>query len=101
MGGSMRVFVVAIFLIGSFLGLAPSSFGERVDSGVPGMAFDHNTPVTMTDGIHLRLNIYRPDKPGRYPGLLLRGLYGKDPKSAAAPAYKASWSKLLAKYPDL
>jgi len=97
----MRVFVLAMFLIGPFFGLAPSSFGERVDSGVPGMAFDHNTPVTMTDGIQLRLNIYRPDKPGRYPVLMLMGPYGKDTKYADAPAYKASWSKLLAKYPDL
>ena len=97
----MRVFVVAMFLIGSFLGLAPSSFGERVDSGVPGMTFDHNAPVTMTDGLQLRVNIYRPDKPGRYPVLMLMGPYGKDTKYADAPAYKASWAKLLAKYPDL
>ena len=97
----MRVFVVAMFLIGSFLRLAPSSFGERVDSGVPGMTFDHNAPVTMTDGLQLRVNIYRPDKPGRYPVLMLMGPYGKDTKYADAPAYKASWAKLLAKYPDL
>ena len=97
----MRVFVVAMFLIGSFLGLVLSSLGERVDSGVPGMAFDHNTPVTMTDGLQLRVNIYRPDKPGRYPVLMLMGPYGKDTKYADAPAYQASWSKLLAKYPDL
>jgi predicted acyl esterase len=90
-----------MFLIGPFLGLAPSSFGERVDSGVPGMAFDHNTPVTMTDGLQLRVNIYRPDKPGRYPVLMLMGPYGKDTKYGDAPAYKASWTKLLAKYPDL
>jgi putative CocE/NonD family hydrolase len=90
-----------MFLIGPFLGLAPSSFGEPVDSGVPGMAFDHNTPVTMTDGLQLRVNIYRPDKPGRYPVLMLMGPYGKDTKYADAPAYKASWTKLLAKYPDL
>jgi len=97
----MRVFVVAMFLIGSFFGLAPSSFGERVDSGVPGMAFDHNVTVTMTDGVQLRVNIYRPDKPGRFPILILMGPYGKDTKYADAPAYKASWAKLLAKYPDL
>ena len=83
----MRVFVVAIFLIGSFLGLTPSSFGERVDSGVQGMVFDHNLPVTMTDGLQLRVNIYRPDKPGRFPVLMLMGPYGKDTIYADAPAY--------------
>jgi len=59
------------------------------------------TPATMTDGIQLRINIYRPDKPGRYPVLMLMGPYGKDTKYVDAPAYKSSWSKLLAKYPDL
>jgi uncharacterized protein len=96
-----RFLLPAVLVMGSIFLLAPSSFGERVDSGVPGMAFDHNTPVTMTDGVPLRVNIYRPDKAGRYPVLMLMGPYGKDTKYADAPAYKASWAKLLAKYPDL
>jgi uncharacterized protein len=97
----MRLFVAAIFAMGSIFALAPTSSGERMDSGVQGMAWEHNTPVTMTDGLQLRVNIYRPDKPGRFPVLLLMGPYGKDTPYADAPAYKPSWSKLLAKYPDL
>ena len=99
--GRMRLFVAAISVMASIFALSPSSFGERVDSGVRGMAFDHNMPVTMTDGLQLRVNIYRPDKPGRFPVLMLMGPYGKDTPYADAPAYKPSWSKLLAKYPDL
>ncbi|WP_229002224.1 CocE/NonD family hydrolase [Rhizobium sp. AB2/73] len=65
------------------------------------MLFDHDVPITMTDGLQLRANIYRPEKPGRYPVLMLMGPYGKDTSLADAPAYKTSWAKLIAKYPDL
>ncbi len=97
----MRLCMATVFAMGSIFALSPSSFGELVDSGVQGMAFDHNAPITMTDGLQLRVNIYRPDKSGRFPVLMLMGPYGKDTPYADAPAYKASWSKLLAKYPDL
>jgi predicted acyl esterase len=97
----MRFFVPAMFVIASIFAVARPSVAEHVDSGVPGMAFDHNVPVTMTDGVQLRTNIYRPDKPGRFPVLMLMGPYGKDTPYANAPAYKPSWTKLMAKYPDL
>lgn len=83
------------------LASAQPSLSTPVASGVPGMLFDHDVPVTMTDGLQLRANIYRPEKPGRYPVLMLMGPYGKDTSMADAPAYKASWAKLTAKYPDL
>ncbi|WP_323990539.1 CocE/NonD family hydrolase [Nguyenibacter sp. L1] len=80
---------------------AQPSLAARVASGVPGLVFDHDVPVTMTDGLDLRVNIYRPDTPGRHPVLVLMGPYGKDTAMADAPAYKTSWAKLIAKYPDL
>ncbi|MES0179060.1 CocE/NonD family hydrolase [Mesorhizobium sp. M0025] len=83
------------------LAVAQPSWAEPVASGVPGMLFDHDVPVTMTDGLQLRVNIYRPEKPGHYPVLMLMGPYGKDTSMADAPAYKTSWAKLIAKYPDL
>jgi uncharacterized protein len=98
---SARFVVATALVVGSILTTVRPSFGELVESGVPGMTLDHNAPVTMTDGVQLRVNIYRPEKPGRYPVLMLMGPYGKDTKYADAPAYKASWAKLLAKYPDL
>ena len=85
----LRVLAVAAFVIGSNSAMTPSSLGERADSGVPGMIFDHNAPVTMTDGLQLRVNIYRPDKPGQFPVLMLMGPYGKDTPYADAPAYNA------------
>ncbi|MCX2561208.1 CocE/NonD family hydrolase [Acetobacter farinalis] len=93
-----RVIVLSLALS---IGFAGSGLAEPVKSGVPGMIFDHDVPVTMTDGVQLRANIYRPEKPGRYPVLMLMGPYGKDTSMADAPAYKTSWTKLIAKYPDL
>lgn len=72
-----------------------------VESGVPGMLFEHNVPVTMTDGAAVRVNIYRPEKAGRFPVVMLMGPYGKDTPFAEAPAYRASWARLIGKFPEL
>ena len=96
-----KSFLFGIVSLALIFGGGQSVHAQRVDSGVPGMAFDHNVPVTMTDGVQLRVNIYHPDKPGRFPVLMMMGPYGKDTPYANAPAYEPSWAKLLAKYPDL
>jgi hypothetical protein len=80
---------------------AESTLAGRVDSGVPGTIFEQNVPLTMTDGVALRVNIYRPEKPGRYPVLMFMAPYGKDSRMDSAPAYNASWARSIAKYPDL
>ncbi len=97
----MRLTKLAPLALTLSIAFAQPSLAERVDSGVPGMIFDHDVPVTMTDGMQLRVNIYRPEKAGRYTVLMLMGPYGKDTRMADAPAYKESWAKLIAKYPDL
>ncbi|CAB3810639.1 CocE/NonD family hydrolase [Paraburkholderia fynbosensis] len=97
----MRFVRLAPLAAAFFIAFAQPGIAKQVDSGVPGMIFDHDVPVTMTDGLDLRVNIYRPEKPGHYPVLMLMGPYGKDTGMADAPAYKASWAKLIAKYPDL
>jgi predicted acyl esterase len=35
-------------------------------------------PITMPDGTVLSANIYRPDRPGRYPVLLFQNPYGSN-----------------------
>jgi uncharacterized protein len=67
-------FLSLFFIFGS----VEPTLAERVDSGVPGMIFERNMPVTMTDGVALRFNIYRPEKAGHYPVLMSMGPYGKD-----------------------
>ncbi|MBL4802797.1 MAG: CocE/NonD family hydrolase [Emcibacter sp.] len=99
----MRNFILSMFMFMLVVAVtAPQPVrSEILDSDVPGMIFEHNVPVTMTDGIALRVNIYRPDKPGKFPVLMLMGPYNKDVHYKDAPAYRESWARLLRKYPDL
>ena len=41
------------------------------------MVVDKDVPVTMSDGVILSADVYRPDKPGRYPVLLTQTPYNK------------------------
>jgi uncharacterized protein len=44
-----------------------------------GIIVEKDVYVTMRDGVRLALNVYRPDKPGKFPVVLaLVGMYGKD-----------------------
>lgn len=73
---------------------------ERVElAGGVQMLFEKNVPVTMSDGITLRANVFRPDKPGRFPVVMSHGIYGKDVHFSLA--FKPQWDNLLKLYPDL
>ena len=43
-----------------------------------GMVVDKDVPITMSDGAILSADVYRPDKPGRYPVLLTQTPYNKE-----------------------
>jgi len=97
----MRHALALILAMGACAAGSAPVAAQAINSGVPGMIFEHNVTVTMTDGNPLRVNIYRPDKPGRYPVVMLMGPYGKDTHYKDAPAYRLSWKHLMAKYSDL
>jgi predicted acyl esterase len=40
--------------------------------------FEKDVPVTMRDGLKLSANVYRPEKPGRYPVIMAFTGFGKD-----------------------
>jgi len=80
---------------------AAEPVSARADTGIPGLILERNVAVTMKDGLALHVNVYRPDKPGRYPVVMLHGPYGKDTRDADAPPFKAAWQKLVATNPDL
>lgn len=103
MNKNHRIHVVCFLTFLFCLSVTPELdlLAEQIDSGVPEMIFEHNVAVPMSDGIAIRLNIYRPQKPGRYPVLMSMGPYGKDSRMDSVPAYKPSWARLMAKYPDL
>ena len=43
-----------------------------------GLVFLRDVAVTMSDGVTLRANVFRPEAPGRYPVVMAMGAYGKD-----------------------
>lgn len=81
--------------------MTESSLAQHVETGVPGMIFERNVEVPMSDGLTLRANVYRPDQAGRFPVVMLHGPYGKDTRDADAPAYQDAWNKLVAGNPEL
>lgn len=95
-----RSMLYGIALGAAMITPVPAS-AERVETGVPGMIFERNVQVTMSDGLKLRVNIYRPDRQGRFPVVMLQGPYGKDTRDADAPPYQEAWKHLIAKNPTL
>jgi len=43
-----------------------------------GLTIERDVMVTMQDGVKLACNVYRPDKPGRFPVIVAMTPYGKD-----------------------
>jgi uncharacterized protein len=52
-----------------------------------GVVKDTDVPITMRDGIILSADVYRPDKPGRYPVLITQTPYNKEGPLGAANPY--------------
>jgi predicted acyl esterase len=50
------------------------------------MVIERDVAVPMRDGVVLRADVFRPDAPGQFPGLLALSAYGKDSQSAPIPA---------------
>jgi len=44
----------------------------------PGIIVEKDVPVPMRDGVKLRANVYRPDKPGKFPVIMSFTPYHKD-----------------------
>ena len=50
---------------------------DENQEGALGIIVEQDVPIPMRDGVILRANVFRPEAPGRYPGLLMRTPYGK------------------------
>ena len=51
------------------------------DPGYPlpeGIIVEKDVPIEMRDGLKLAANVYRPDKPGKFPVVMSFTIYGKD-----------------------
>jgi predicted acyl esterase len=72
----VRVFAIAAAL--SVIGRAPD-----------GLVVEKNVEARMRDGVVLRADVYRPDAPGRYPVLMQRTPYSKNPGASAVEGFRA------------
>jgi uncharacterized protein len=50
-----------------------------------GLKIERDIMVQMRDGIHIAINIYRPNAPGKFPALLAMSGYGKDEMELLLP----------------
>lgn len=65
----------------------------------PGMLFEKDVEIPMSDGIALRANVFRPDDYGVHPVVMAMGVYGKDVHFR--DAFSAQWTTLKEIYPGL
>ena len=59
------------------LSAAPAANAQPTEES-SGMIVERDVWVTTRAGFRVLVNVYRPDKPGRYPTLISMGPYGKD-----------------------
>jgi uncharacterized protein len=74
----------------------------KPDSSTPsraGMLIDWDVSIAMDDGLVLRADVFRPEKPGPYPVLLSYGPYAKG--LAFQEGYPSAWQKMVADHPDV
>ncbi|HEY3019820.1 MAG TPA: CocE/NonD family hydrolase [Solirubrobacteraceae bacterium] len=85
---TMRCALAAALLL---LALPPAALAEGWTPydrpATNGITTDKDVPITMSDGIVLSADVYRPDKPGRYPVILTQTPYNKESALGAANSY--------------
>src|SRR5205807_4687494 len=91
---AVRTWLVAAAL--GLLGMCTPAVAAKAHRWTPeparyGIAEEHNVAVTMSDGVVLRANVYRPADPrtgqpahGRFPVVMVEAPYGKDTVGSAS-----------------
>ena len=64
-----------------------------------GMRILWDAPITMSDGVVLRADIFLPEAIGRYGAIMSYGPYGKG--LPLQVGYKSQWSRMVAAAPDI
>lgn len=73
-------FSICLFVVSLFWGCtatAPQVATASVGRQASGISVSENVPVPMRDGVKLMANIFRPEKEGQYPVVVMRTPYGK------------------------
>ena len=63
-----------------------------------GMRIDWDVPITLSDGLVLRADVYRPDSSESVPAIVSHGPYAKGQTFEAG--YGQLWNKLVTNYPE-
>lgn len=74
-----QILIAVLFL--AALGLFVTPAQEQAAAPSPAIKIDLGVRVPMRDGISLSANVFRPDKPGKFPVIILRTPYGKNSPS--------------------
>src|SRR3954453_4230779 len=84
-----RICALAVSLLALAIPSAPNAEGWTAYDrpATNGVITEKDVPITMSDGIILRANVYRPDKPGRYPVVLTQTPYNKESALGAGNTY--------------
>lgn len=64
-----------------------------------GMRIDFDVSIPVRDGVVLKADVFRPNKPGRYPVIMTYGPYGKG--LAFQDGYKTCWDMMSKDHPDV
>jgi predicted acyl esterase len=64
-----------------------------------GMRIEWDVPIRMDDGVVLRADVFRPERPGRHPAILAMGPYGKG--LHFADLYTDQWRRMIEQHPDV
>jgi predicted acyl esterase len=74
----VAVAACAAALLGAGGTPAEAGWGSYDRPATYGVVSETGVPITMPDGTVLSANVYRPDRPGRYPVLLFQNPYGSN-----------------------
>jgi predicted acyl esterase len=64
-----------------------------------GMRIEFDVSIPVRDGLVLKADVFRPNKPGRYPVIMTYGPYGKG--LAFQDGYKTCWDMMSKDHPDV
>jgi uncharacterized protein len=64
-----------------------------------GMRIDWDVSIQTRDGLILRADVFRPDRPGRFPVIMTYGPYGKG--LAFQDGYATCWERMASDHPDV
>ena len=74
-----RFLIAVLFLAALGLSFAPAQ--EPAAAPSPAVKIEIGVRVPMRDGVTLSANVFRPDRPGKFPVIILRSPYGKNSAS--------------------